>query len=70
MPPSSSSVRVATYNVHECVGTDGRQDPDRIASVVGELDADIIALQEFTYPASVALETRNPVVFTAMDRYQ
>ena len=70
MPPSSSSVRVATYNVHECVGRDGRHDPDRIASVVGELDADIVALQEFTYPASVALETRSPVVFTAMDRYQ
>ena len=70
MPPPSSSVRVATYNVHECVGTDGRHDPDRIASVVGELDADIVALQEFTYPASVALETRSPVVFTAMDRYQ
>jgi endonuclease/exonuclease/phosphatase family metal-dependent hydrolase len=70
VPPSSSSLRVVTYNVHECVGTDGRQDPDRIATVVGELDADIVALQEFTYPASVALETRSPVVFTAMDRYE
>jgi endonuclease/exonuclease/phosphatase family metal-dependent hydrolase len=65
-----SSLRVATYNVHECVGTDRRQDPDRIATVVEELDADIVALQEFTYPASVALETRVPVVFTALDRYQ
>ena len=54
MPPPSSPLRVATYNVHECVGTDGRQDPDRIASVVSELNADIVALQEFTYPASVA----------------
>ena len=70
MPPPSSPLRVATYNVHECVGTDGRQDPDRIASVVSELNADIVALQEFTYPASVALETRNPVVFTTMDRYE
>jgi endonuclease/exonuclease/phosphatase family metal-dependent hydrolase len=70
LPSSSSSLRVATYNVHECVGIDGRQDPDRIATVVGELDADIVALQEFTYPASIALETRNPVVFTTMDRYE
>jgi endonuclease/exonuclease/phosphatase family metal-dependent hydrolase len=70
VPSSTSSVRLVTYNVHECIGTDRRQDPDRIAAVVGELDADIVALQEFTYPASVALETRNPVVFTAMDRYQ
>jgi endonuclease/exonuclease/phosphatase family metal-dependent hydrolase len=63
------SLRVATYNVHECVGADGKQDADRIARVVSELDADIVAFQEFTYPASVALETRSPVVFTALDRY-
>lgn len=37
---------IASYNVHKCVGTDGRFDPGRIAEVVGELDADIIALQE------------------------
>jgi endonuclease/exonuclease/phosphatase family metal-dependent hydrolase len=65
-----SELRVATYNVHECVGSDGRQDPDRVASVVDELDADIVALQEFTYPASVALETRSPVVFTTLDQYE
>jgi len=64
-----AALRVATYNVHECVGTDGKQDPDRIARVVTELDADIIAFQEFTYPASIALETRSPVVFTTLDRY-
>jgi endonuclease/exonuclease/phosphatase family metal-dependent hydrolase len=63
-------LRVATYNVHACVGTDGRHDPDRVASVIAELDADIVALQEFTYPASVALETRQPVVLTTLDRYQ
>lgn len=68
MPPASS-LRVATYNVHECVGSDGRQDPDRVAKVVIELDADIVALQEFTYPASVALETRSPVVLTMLDSY-
>lgn len=65
-----SRFRVATYNVHACVGTDGRHDPERIATVIGELDADIVALQEFTYPASVALETRAPVVLTTLDRYQ
>jgi endonuclease/exonuclease/phosphatase family metal-dependent hydrolase len=63
-------LRVATYNVHACVGTDGRHDPDRVAAVIGELDADIVALQEFTYPASVALETREPVVLTMLDSYQ
>jgi len=37
---------IASYNVHKCVGTDGRFDPARIAKVVREIDADIIALQE------------------------
>jgi endonuclease/exonuclease/phosphatase family metal-dependent hydrolase len=63
-------MRVATYNVHACIGTDGRHDPDRIARVITELDADLVALQEFTYPASVALETRTPVVLTTLDRYE
>lgn len=37
---------VASYNVHKCVGTDGRFMPERIAEVVGELGADVVALQE------------------------
>ena len=67
---SPTPLRVATYNVHACVGRDGRYDPDRVATVIGELDADVVALQEFTYPASVALETRTPVVLTTLDRYE
>ena len=63
-------MRVATYNVHGCIGTDGRHDPDRVADVITELDADVVALQEFTYPASVAIETRTPVVLTTLDRYE
>lgn len=37
---------IASYNVHKCVGTDGRFDPARTAAVLAELDADIVALQE------------------------
>jgi endonuclease/exonuclease/phosphatase family metal-dependent hydrolase len=37
---------VASYNVHKCVGTDGRFDPERVATVIGELDVDVLALQE------------------------
>jgi endonuclease/exonuclease/phosphatase family metal-dependent hydrolase len=37
---------IASYNVHKCVGTDGRFDPQRIAEVVKEVNADVIALQE------------------------
>ena len=40
------SLRIATYNVHRCRGLDGRTRPDRIATVLRAIDADIIALQE------------------------
>ncbi|MDN3564896.1 endonuclease/exonuclease/phosphatase family protein [Paeniroseomonas aquatica] len=48
VPPASPSIdlRVASYNVHKCVGTDGKFDPCRVASVIAELDADVVALQE------------------------
>ncbi|WP_246513858.1 endonuclease/exonuclease/phosphatase family protein [Neoroseomonas soli] len=41
-----SALTIASYNVHKCVGTDKRFDPDRVAEVITELDADILALQE------------------------
>jgi endonuclease/exonuclease/phosphatase family metal-dependent hydrolase len=37
---------IATYNIHGAVGTDGRLAPQRIADVLREIDADVIALQE------------------------
>ena len=39
-------IRVASYNVHGCIGTDGVFAPARIADVLAKLDADFIALQE------------------------
>jgi len=42
----SRRLRVASYNIHECVGGDGRRDPARIAEVLREIDADVIGLQE------------------------
>ena len=39
-------VRVATYNIHRCRGMDRRVMPMRIADVLREIDADVIALQE------------------------
>jgi endonuclease/exonuclease/phosphatase family metal-dependent hydrolase len=43
------TLTIASYNVHRCIGRDGRCDPMRIAGVIEELDADIIALQEVDY---------------------
>jgi endonuclease/exonuclease/phosphatase family metal-dependent hydrolase len=44
--PAPWPLTIATYNIHAAVGTDGRFEPDRIAAVLGELKADIVALQE------------------------
>jgi endonuclease/exonuclease/phosphatase family metal-dependent hydrolase len=39
-------LKVATYNIHKCRGTDGRSRPDRIISVLREIGAEVVALQE------------------------
>jgi endonuclease/exonuclease/phosphatase family metal-dependent hydrolase len=39
-------IRLATYNIHKCRGLDRRTSPERIAAVIAELDADVVAIQE------------------------
>src|SRR3954471_12559099 len=39
-------LRIVTYNIHKCRGMDARVRPERVAAVLAELDADVIALQE------------------------
>jgi endonuclease/exonuclease/phosphatase family metal-dependent hydrolase len=41
-----TAITVATYNVHRCIGLDRIRDPARIASVIDELNVDVIGLQE------------------------
>jgi endonuclease/exonuclease/phosphatase family metal-dependent hydrolase len=41
-----SLLRVMTYNVHGCVGTDGKRTEARIADVIAQSGADIVGLQE------------------------
>lgn len=43
---ATGALRVATYNVHRAVGADRRRAPERIVSVIREMDADILGLQE------------------------
>jgi len=43
-PPEQ--LRIASYNIHSCVGLDRRCQPARIAAVLQELDCDVLALQE------------------------
>lgn len=44
--PRPPTLAVASYNVHRCVGSDLRQDAARVASVIRELRARVIGLQE------------------------
>jgi endonuclease/exonuclease/phosphatase family metal-dependent hydrolase len=39
-------LRIATYNIHRCRGMDRRTVPARIAEVIRDLEADVVALQE------------------------
>jgi endonuclease/exonuclease/phosphatase family metal-dependent hydrolase len=39
-------LRIMTYNVHRCVGSDGQADPRRIAEVIAACQPDVVALQE------------------------
>lgn len=39
-------LRLASYNLHKCVGPDGRRDPGRVVDVLNGIGADIVALQE------------------------
>ena len=43
---SAPRLRVATYNVHGCVGMDGQRSEARIAQVIAELGVDVVGLQE------------------------
>jgi endonuclease/exonuclease/phosphatase family metal-dependent hydrolase len=70
MAAGGRALRIATYNVHACVGRDGRRDPERISQVIAELDADVVAIQEFTYPMDVAIETRKLAGLPALDAYE
>ena len=44
--------RIMTYNVHGFVGTDGVLDPERVASVIEQAGADLVALQEVDFPGA------------------
>lgn len=49
------TLRVATYNVHGCVGRGGRRDEARVLDVLRQLDADVLALQELQWDPGEAL---------------
>src|SRR5258708_7293641 len=47
---ASTPLRIVTYNIHSCRGMDRRTKPERIARVLRDIGADVIALQEVVGP--------------------
>ena len=45
-PAASALLRIVTYNIHRSIGMDRRTRPDRIAAVLRDIGADVVALQE------------------------
>jgi len=80
--PDPWPLTLATYNIHGAVGLDRRFDPGRIAEVLTEIDADVIALQEVPLggrrrpnvlaqlqAATGFFEVEGPTIDTAERRY-
>ncbi|MCK4468223.1 MAG: endonuclease/exonuclease/phosphatase family protein, partial [Desulfobacterales bacterium] len=44
--PVPRALRIMTYNIHSCIGMDGKISPERIARVIARYSPDIVALQE------------------------
>ncbi|MDR6984852.1 endonuclease/exonuclease/phosphatase family metal-dependent hydrolase [Rheinheimera pacifica] len=42
----TDTLRVMTYNVHSCIGLDGKVDVERVARVIAQARPDVVALQE------------------------
>jgi len=56
MSECTQTLCVATYNIHRGLGRDRRLDHDRVARVILDFDADVVALQEVETPATTAGE--------------
>jgi endonuclease/exonuclease/phosphatase family metal-dependent hydrolase len=61
-PAPEQRLTIASYNVHGCVGRDGRRDVARIAHVIERLEADVIALQEVELESSDGGQSHQPDV--------
>src|SRR3569833_1630819 len=47
---------LATYNIHRCIGGEGRIAPQALIEVMKEIDADVIALQEVESRATAGFD--------------
>jgi endonuclease/exonuclease/phosphatase family metal-dependent hydrolase len=63
-------IKVASYNIHKGIGLDRRRDPGRVLAVLGELAADVIALQEADRRFGVRASAIPPHMFADHSDYE
>ena len=63
-------IKVASYNIHKSIGLDRRRDPGRILSVLREIDADVVALQEADRRFGVRASAIPPFMFAEHSDYE
>ena len=63
-------IKVASYNIRKAVGLDWRRRPARVLSVLKEMDADIIALQEVDRRFGSRLTALDPELIARETDYQ
>ena len=63
---SGSTLKVMTYNTHHGVGTDGRYDLNRIASVIANQRPDIVSLNEVMYNSSYGNGENQPATYKSL----
>jgi endonuclease/exonuclease/phosphatase family metal-dependent hydrolase len=63
----SATLRVASYNIHACIGLDRLQDIGRVAAVLDEINADVIGLQEVESRRSRSPIDQAEALATALD---
>jgi endonuclease/exonuclease/phosphatase family metal-dependent hydrolase len=61
---------LATYNIHRFVGRDGRYDPIRVVRVIHELQADVVALQEFVFAGTRLVPGSTEQLFAGLEGYE
>ncbi|HVI28947.1 endonuclease/exonuclease/phosphatase family protein [Hansschlegelia sp.] len=54
-------MKVASYNIHKCRGTDGQVRPDRIVQVLKEIGPQLVALQEVDHRFGQRIGLLDPV---------
>ena len=64
------NLKVSSYNIRKAVGLDWRRRPERVLRVLGEIDADIVALQEVDRRFGSRVTALDPEMIEAETSYR